>query len=81
MWDPRDGDSDIVWLTKWLDEQGFKYTNTIIRRYKMHRTALREGKVVTQYPKGRTATEAHNDFLSLSLSLALELGYGGAVAA
>lgn len=73
LWDPRDGEADIKWLTEWLHEQDFRYTNTIVRRYKMHRTASREGRVVTQYPKGRTATEARNDFLRL----ALELGYGG----
>ena len=73
LWDPRDGESDITWVTNWLKEQEFAYTNTIVRRYKMHRTASREGKVVTQYPKGRTATEAYNDFLAL----ALEQGYGG----
>lgn len=77
LWDPRDGHGDLNWITNWLNDQGFRYANTSVRRYKMHRTAAEEGRVVTQYPKGRTATEAMNDFLSL----ALELGYGGKVTA
>ncbi len=76
LWDRRDGHLDLDALTDWLDEQKLRYANSIIRRYKMHTTAAAEGKVVTQYPNGRTATEAKNDFLAL----ALELGYGGTVA-
>lgn len=73
LWDRRDGRLDLDALTEWLDEQKLNYSNTIVRRYKMHTNASAEGKVVTQYPPGRTATEARSDFLSL----ALELGYGG----
>jgi chromosome partitioning protein len=76
LWDRRDGRLDLDALTEWLDERGLQYTNTIVRRYKMHTNASAEGRVVTQYPPGRTATEAKSDFLSL----ALELGYGGRVA-
>lgn len=75
LWDRRDGDGELNKTTEWLDEQKLQYTNTIIRRYKMHSTASAEGRVCTQYPAGRTATEAINDFLHL----ALELGYGGRV--
>lgn len=77
LWDRRDGRVDLDALTDWLDEQKLGYSNTIIRRYKMHTNASADGKVVTQYPSGRTATEARSDFLSL----ALELGYGGKVEA
>lgn len=77
LWDPRDGRTDLDALTKWLDDEKLRYANTIIRRYKMHATAAGEGRVVTQYPKGRTATEARNDLLRL----ALECGYGGGQAA
>jgi chromosome partitioning protein len=75
LWDRRDGRVDLDLLTNWLTEQNLVYTNTIIRRYKMHTTASAEGRVVTQYPPGRTASEAKSDFLAL----ALELGYGGKV--
>lgn len=75
LWDRRDGHADLDALTGWLDEQKLLYATTVVRRYKMHTNASAEGRVVTQYPNGRTATEAHNDFLKL----ALELGYGGAV--
>lgn len=75
LWDRRDGHLDLDALTDWLNEQKLRYTNTVVRRYKMHTTAATEGRVVTQYPNGRTATEARNDFLAL----ALELGYGGTV--
>lgn len=75
LWDRRDGHTELDLTTKWLDAQGLRYTNTIIRKYKMHSTASAEGRVCTQYPEGRTATEAKNDFLQL----ALELGYGGVV--
>ncbi|WP_255632836.1 ParA family protein [Amycolatopsis sp. TNS106] len=75
LWDRRDGRTDLELTTKWLDTQGFRYTNTVIRKYKMHSTASAEGRVCTQYPSGRTASEAQNDFLQL----ALELGYGGTV--
>ena len=73
LWDKRDGRADLDALTKWLDEQKLRYTKTIVRRYKMHTNASSSGRVVTQYPNGRTAAEAKNDFLQL----ALELGYGG----
>lgn len=76
LWDRRDGHIDLNALTSWLDEQQLRYTKTIIRRYKMHTTASGEGRVVTQYPAGRTASECKADFLSL----ALELGYGGRAA-
>lgn len=76
-WDPRDGLTDLNSLTKWLSDNKLKCARTVVRRYKMHTTASGEGRVVTQYPKGRTATEARNDFLSL----ALECGYGGRQAA
>lgn len=75
LWDRRDGRVDLDALTEWLEEQKIGYANTIVRRYKMHTNASAEGKVVTQYPPGRTATEAKSDFLAL----ALELGYGGHV--
>ncbi|MFC4000923.1 ParA family protein [Prauserella oleivorans] len=76
LWDRRDGRLDIDALTEWLDGQGLAYTNTVVRRFKLHTTAAAEGRVVTQYPSNRTATEARTDFLAL----ALELGYGGRVA-
>lgn len=75
LWDRRDGRVDLDALTAWLDGQRLKYTRTIIRRYKMHTNASAEGRVVTQYPAGRTAAEARGDLLAL----ALELGYGGTV--
>lgn len=77
LWDRRDGHAELDALTEWLDERKLAYTRTVVRRYKMHTTAAAEGRVVTQYPNGRTASEAQNDFLSL----ALELGYGGKVGA
>ncbi len=76
LWDRRDGRLDIDALTEWLDQQDLSYTNTILRRFKLHTVAAAEGRVVTQYSSNRTATEARNDFLTL----ALELGYGGRVA-
>lgn len=75
LWDRRDGHADLDALSRWLTEQGIRYANTVIRRYKMHTNASASGRVVTQYPAGRTATEARADFLTL----ALELGYGGKV--
>lgn len=76
-WDRRGGQSDLDDLNQWLDDEGFRYTNTVIRQYKLHRTASRQGLVVTQYPPGRTADAAKADFLQV----ALELGYGGKGAA
>ncbi|MET0235695.1 MAG: ParA family protein [Kibdelosporangium sp.] len=73
LWDPRDGKTDLDALTSWLGENDLQTANTVVRRYKMHTTAAGEGRVVTQYPRGRTATEAKNDLLQL----ALECGYGG----
>lgn len=75
LWDRRDGRLDLDLLTEWLDKMEIHYANTVVRRYKMHTTASAEGRVVTQYPAGRTAAEAKGDFLAL----ALELGYGGTV--
>ncbi|WP_298795776.1 ParA family protein [uncultured Pseudonocardia sp.] len=75
LWETRDGKGDLEKLTAWLDEQGFRYARTPVRKYRMHRDAVAAGQVVTQYPAGRTATEGRNDFLQL----ALELGYGGSV--
>lgn len=75
LWETRDGKVDLEITTNWLNDQGFHYTRTVLRKFKMHATASAEGRVCTQYPRGRTATEAQKDFLSL----ALELGYGGKV--
>lgn len=75
LWDRRDGRPDLDALTEWLGEQKLHYANTIVRRYKMHTNASAEGRVVPQYPPGRTSTEAKSDFLSL----ALELGYSGRI--
>lgn len=74
LWDPRDGDVDLRALRDWCDgpKVGLRCTKTVIRRYRQHATMAAAGKVVTQYPKSRTTTEAKNDFLNL----ALELGYG-----
>lgn len=69
--DPRDGLSSLNELITWIDDEGFRRAETVVRRYKLHRTAAKKGLVVTQYPKGRTRTEALNDFLFLSI----ELGY------
>ncbi|MGH3783125.1 MAG: ParA family protein [Pseudonocardiaceae bacterium] len=76
LWDRRDGHADLNALTAWLKERDLRTANTIIRRYKLHTNASAEGRVVTMYPAGRTATECHKDFLSL----ALECGYGGKAA-
>lgn len=73
LWDRRDGRADLDALTEWLQKQKLGFANTIVRRYKMHTNASAQGQVVTQYPNGRPAAEAKNDFLML----ALELGYGG----
>ena len=74
LWDPRDSDVDLRAFRDWCDGEdvGLLHTKTVIRRYRQHATMAAAGKVVTQYPKGRTTTEARNDFLNL----ALELGYG-----
>lgn len=72
-WERRDGHSDLEATTKFLDDNELVYARTVIRKYKLHATASSEGRVVTQYPNGRTATEAEKDFTKL----ALECGYGG----
>ncbi|MER5608303.1 ParA family protein [Micromonospora tulbaghiae] len=76
-WDPRDGQNDLAETAQFIALNGWPMANTPIRRYKLHAKAAANGQVVTQYPRGRAATEAKNDFLSL----ALELGYGGQPAA
>lgn len=74
-WDRRDGTLELDKLTRFLDNTGLRYANTVIRRYKMITTSSAAGRVVTQFPAGRTATESRADFLAL----ALECGYGGSV--
>lgn len=72
-WDPRDGEADLKETAIFIKKMGWPMCNTVIRRYKVHARAAAEGLVVTQYTE-RAAERAANDFLSL----ALELGYGGA---
>lgn len=75
IWDPRDGQSDLEQTAQFVALNGWPLCNTPIRKYKLHEHAAAEGMVVTQY-RGRTAAEAKNDFLQLTV----ELGYGGKAA-
>lgn len=68
-WDRRSGRIDLDDLNQWLAEEDFRCARTVVRQYKLHRTAARQGLVVTQYPPGRTADAAKNDFLQLALEM------------
>lgn len=72
-WDRRDGRADLNDTAEWIDTNGWPRARVAVRRYKLHTRAAVEGKVVTQYPTGRPAVEAAQDFYRL----ALELGLGG----
>lgn len=71
-WDPRDGEADLEQTKEFVDAQGWKRANTVIRHYKVHSRAALEGTVVTQYKKNRVAMEAREDFYQL----AVEIGAG-----
>lgn len=71
-WDPRDGVADLEQTQDFVQSQGWKLANTVIRHYKIHTRAALEGTVVTQYRKNRVAMEAREDFYQL----AVEIGAG-----
>ncbi|MFF3547140.1 ParA family protein [Streptomyces platensis] len=71
-WDPRDGTADLEQTQAFVEAQGWKLANTVIRHYKVHTRAALEGTVVTQYRKNRVAMEAREDFYQL----AVEIGAG-----
>lgn len=71
-WDPRDGTTDLEQTRDFVKAKGWPLARTVIRRYKVHTRAPATGEVVTQYPKGRVALEAREDYFKL----ALEVGYG-----
>jgi chromosome partitioning protein len=72
-WDPRDGQADLRETAEYIARQKWPACSTVIRHYKIHARASVDGRVVTQYPRSRVASEAREDFYRL----ALELGYGG----
>lgn len=72
-WDPRDGTVDLEQTQEYVDNNGWPRLQTVVRHYKIHTRASAEGLVCTQYPKGRIALEAREDFFRL----AMELGIGG----
>ncbi|MEU9654346.1 ParA family protein [Streptomyces sp. NPDC048110] len=72
-WDPRDGTVDLEQTQAYVDSNGWPRLQSVVRHYKIHTRAAAEGQVCTQYPKGRIALEAREDFFRL----AMELGIGG----
>ncbi len=72
-WDPRDGTVDLEQTQEYVDSNDWPRLLTVVRHYKIHTRAAAEGQVCTQYPRGRIALEAREDFFRL----AVELGIGG----
>ncbi|MER5312192.1 hypothetical protein ABT034_30925 [Streptomyces sp. NPDC002773] len=72
-WDPRNGTVDLEQTQVYVDANEWPRLLTVVRHYKIHTRAAAEGQVCTQYPKGRIALEAREDFFRL----AMELGIGG----
>lgn len=70
-WDPRDGTGDLEDTREWAEKQGWPVATTVIRRYKIHTSSPEIGRLCTDYPRTRTAREAHTDYLQLSVELAL----------
>ena len=70
-WDPRDGVGDLNDTRERAERQGWPVATTVIRRYKLHTTAPAIGRLCTNYPRNRTAVEAHTDYLKLSIELAI----------
>jgi len=70
-WDPRDGTGDLNDTRERAEKQGWPLATTVIRRYKLHTTAPAIGRLCTNYPRNRTAVEAHTDYLKLSIELAM----------
>lgn len=69
LWDPRDGEADLVKVQNWIDERGYPRAPDPIRRYKIHAHAAENGLVVTQYKESGTALRAREDFYKLAIAI------------
>jgi len=66
-WDPRDGVAPRDASMAFVDGQGLKRANTVVRHYRVHVDAAMRGKVCTQYGNEKTSLAAKMDFLQLAL--------------
>jgi chromosome partitioning protein len=65
--DPRDGDTALDAVRKWVDERGYPRMADPIRKYKIHASAAENGLTVVEYRESGTALRAREDFMSLAL--------------
>ena len=65
--DPRDGDTALDKVKKWIDERGYPRMNEPIRKYKIHAHAAEDGLTVVEYKESGTALRAREDFMNLAL--------------
>ncbi|MHA4819478.1 ParA family protein [Streptomyces aculeolatus] len=65
--DPRDGDTALDAVKKWIDERGYPRMADPIRKYKIHAHAAENGLTVMQYRESGTALRAREDFMNLAL--------------
>jgi chromosome partitioning protein len=65
--DPRDGDTALDKVKKWIDDRGYRRTPDPIRKYKIHAHAAEDGLTVVEYKESGTALRAREDFMNLAL--------------
>ncbi|MDF4254645.1 ParA family protein [Streptomyces sp. WMMB303] len=67
--DPRDGDTALDKVKKWIDEHDYPRVPDPIRKYKIHAHAAEDGLTVVEYKESGTALRAREDFMNLALSV------------
>lgn len=67
LWDPRDGDADLIKVQKWIDERGYPRMKSPLRKYKVHAHAAEDGMTVVEYRESGSALRAREDFMNLAL--------------
>ncbi|MGW6973753.1 ParA family protein [Streptomyces sp. NPDC054952] len=65
--DPRDGDTSLDKVKKWIDDRGYPRMASPIRKYKIHAHAAEDGLTVVEYKESGTALRAREDFMNLAL--------------
>ncbi|MGW7539449.1 ParA family protein [Amycolatopsis sp. NPDC054798] len=73
-WDPRDGKEDLNDTRERVLKAGMPLANTVVRRYKIHTSASKAGRLCTTFPNNRVAREARTDFLQLGMEIAVNGG-------
>ncbi len=67
--EPRDGDTALKKVKRWIDERDYPRMPDPIRKYTIHAHAAENGLTVVEYKTSGTALRAREDFMNLALTI------------